>query len=1442
MMNRYNENNGVTGYDGVRKRKDDYSAIDEMNQSITNYDNAPYTTDNVNSTYGMDDRDYYALLGNKVKNGGEYIRQSQRRWRDQPIDVTHQSIFDRQKELLLPKDSEERRRRSFVTAPNIVDDAIDDYYNNTFRRNLDTTRTQADDRAFEAYKRNVVPGANPFTALGAMRRETDPQRMLDDALAMDDGQLDAIAQRYAGYAGLDPDSYRRSVLEPAIRNRAIGELVDSRTPKSSVEYIGRQAWKNSLFGGLTDLTIQGYSGTNNHRFIDDAAMENYNPSRVERWGAGVGGLMLDSGLFAGIGAGASRVTGLATNYIKNRVVSQMLAKGASKGLTREAAEQTVKNTMVNSLATKILQSSSTQGLTLGAYDAAHSVVNDLLHGDDVNVASAVDAFGHGAATGTMLGVVGTPLKDMSRGLTGGKKIAASAGVLSAESAVFTASGEISKAAAGIEIEPIDLVYDFGESMATLLAMRMSHWRPSGREAKLNSVGRLKNELRFSQPEAEEIMREGVNPNDFVRKLENSLNVYQKNSQRSEEEVRQDYLHLMSSSQLSASTRAKLLFLVENKLSSTPPAVVDYMVTNRKDGGYNFATLDAEGRRIDSRICPDEESLKSALFVFTGSIRRNRIAEHERLLMQSYDSQNFFRQAGNYAKETGTGVEVISDAMYRKANGEQLSDAENRILDDILKRSNYNDNEVGQMLYDIRRSLEDKYNLKEGSLLAAVNKSSFHCSKNENEALNEYERRMDAEVRALYGGTSAQRAMELSAANRRFAGMGNEELKDAENDYYISNARRTGEGLNEGSIPTITEKYGIFSDDLHQPRDWNPEYVWNTRRLKHRPEDIERMAVEATELAKRLGCEIDVIKNENEISNRDAEYSNKVRSLGWFDELNNRIVINLPNNTNINEAKITVIHEIVGHKGLAELFGNYYYDFLEEVYNRGSEEVRSAIEYQAARKGGSYHAGADEYLALLSERTHPTPEQRNLLQRLRDFVRDMLRRFNIYNGRLSEADLVSLIQRHHSAILKKESPDRYRSSAFAPFNTAWRRDGGYYNDKVAYDRYNRYMQRNPNLDGIAPGFHNFKRHIYDNNNEAQEYADEHYRFIGEKGANEFAKKRDDAFLKELERAKKMEKIPRQRKDEIERVTNWLKRDTGEWYTFTPNPVDDIVIKDYLYRSLKLLDPKRASKYTYIRSKPKKERTPEEYQFIKESIMLASQFDDMALLKDIMRDDALYDMYPGIEDTPVSFHTLRDRLSLYDANNKVVVVDKRGFLDFNRLKHSLQSTVEHMIQERESVKFTPIRRGSVIYELGKIFAEARFRSAMSLSYHKSGVYNAYYDNFFKKYGLTVKDFNKRFPTFESFYKTYSTSDWPDEAGQSFYNVVTSNDELKKALFGPLDIIEEGVAKIVKRGESRNNGQDITLSETEDIVNKQREGRPPRSEAEILEEFERLYGKKY
>lgn len=1039
----------------------------------------PYMGNEGGVAMSAEDDEYVAGLAREVKEAGREIERSQQRWNDWAGQEREKLLFNSQRSTLVPENSEERSRRIFVTSPNVVKDALDDYYENVFRPNYNMKRAEAEGAAFEAYREYAsVPGADPYAAMRAMRREGDPLATLERSMQMpDDGRLDLIARRYAHYAGLDPEAYKRSVLEPAIRNRAIDEMIEERKPGSRVEYLGRSAWRNSLMGSLSDLSLRDASGVDSYRYIDDASMESYNPSRAERWAGAVGGLLLDTGAFAGIGGAARGVTGVATNVAKNRAVAGLLARESANGLTKEAAEQIVRNRMVNSLSAKIVQGSMTQGLTLGTYDAAHSVVDDLLHGNEVDMLKAGGSFGKGAATGAALGVVGTPLRTMSRGLTGGRRVAASAGVLSAESAVFTASSEMDKLVHGVEVEPIDLIYDFGESAATLLAMRMFHWSPSGGEKKLDSRGRLKEHLRFSKPEAEEIAAAGVNPMSFVTNLERSLNLYQKNSGKELESLREDYLRLMSNSELSASTRAKLLYIVENKLSSIPPVPVDYKVEERGNGEFLFTIFDGEGRAIEKIECNGEEDVRSAMFTRTGNMRRNRIAQHEKMLMQSYDSQNFFRQAGNYARETGIDVDVISDAMYRRANGEEISAAENRILEDILKRSNYGNSEVGQMLHEIRRSLEERYGLNEGSLLETVDKSVFYCSKQENAALNEYERVMESEVLKLHEGTSRERAEALATAGGRYAGMGNDEVKRLEKEDFTVRAIETGKGLNEGAIPTFTEKFGIFSDGLRKPADWNPEFVWNTYRHRHRPQDIERMSDEAFSTARKLGCDIEVIRDESEISTRDAEYTDKIRSHGWFDEVNNKIVINLPNNATIEDAKRTVVHEVVGHKGLAGIFGNYYYDFLEELYNRGSMEVRRAIEEQALRKGGSYHAGADEYLAMLTERTATTPEQRSILQRLRDFIRDTLRRLNIYSEPISESELVSLLQRHHSAIVQRKDNGRNRRSSFRPFETAHRTDGGYYNDRVAWERYNREMQSNPNLDGIAEGFHDFKRRIY-----------------------------------------------------------------------------------------------------------------------------------------------------------------------------------------------------------------------------------------------------------------------------------------------------------------------------------------------------------------------------
>lgn len=1332
-MNTFEENNGIYGYENSKVKKQ---------KEMLGYADATAT---------------YPLYNNSVSDmneqmhlGAQQLRESQQRWDNWVEMDRNKALLNSQKEFLVPKNTEERRRRMFVTAPNVVNNALNDYYNDTFKPNLTTERKKADESAMEAYKQYAtVPGANPMTALGELNSKSDPMTALDKAMVADDnGVLDKISERYASYAGLDPKEYRRTVLEPALRNRAVGEFIDERTPKSTMEYIGRGTWRNSLMGGLTDFALQGYSRNSNQRFLDDAAMENYKPSRTEQWVAGVGGLLVDAGIFAGIGTGASKLTGATTNIIKKRAVNKLLANGATNGLTREAAEQIVKNSMVNSLSSKIVQSSMTQGLTLGTYDAAHSVVDDLLHGEDINAGNAALAFTKGAATGTMLGTVGTPLRAVSRGLTGGKKLVAATGVLSAESAVFTASTELEKAASGIEIEPIDLLHDFSESTATLLAMRMFHWRPTGAKEKLNTVGRLKGDLRFSLPEADEVAKAGVNPNDFVANVEKCLNFYQKNSEKAQERVIEDYLKLMSNKELSASTRSKLLYIVENKITSTPPLPVDYKIENLGKGNFEFITYDAEGLPIEKQLYSGEEAMENACFNQIGRIRRNRIANSENMLMQRYDSQNFFRQAGQYARETATDVDVISDIMYRKANKESLTVPEENMMNDILQRSNYSDTEVGQMLYEIRRNIENKYKLNEGSLLAAIDKNALYCSPAENEALNAYEMAIENEIKNLYGGTSKERAKYLSTYPGKYSGKGNAELQRWElNDYRVSELNR------------------LYSQ-------------------RSRLQEIEDKAIEAEKVAESLGTDIEFVRNEDEISVLDPQYRNKIRSLGWYDENKNKIVINLPNNADISEVKKTVVHETVGHKGFAELFGDNYYKFLDEIYARGSKEVRDGIDAQMERNG-SFYAGADEYLAMLSERTTSTPEQRNLLQRFHDFVKDMLRRFNIYNSEISENELVSLIQRHHSAMLRQRTSGNYRKRAFTPFETAWSGYGDYRD--------------------------------YGNNGVKNDLPKYRYRYIGEKGATEL-KDKDRQFLDRLGMAKSMQKrnIPMEL---IREKTGWEKDEKGSWRMPVNNDLHNVRVGDYVYRSLRLSEPLRAKLYLKIINKPFYLRTDDEKLVLDKYYKMRLPYDDSATLGDIMYEPLFFTAYPSIEKTPVVFSNMIKGYVKYDNDSKKLVVDKSVFAHPDKESIFL-STVQHIVQDYEGMEYVPLNKTKVSDIVKKRYSEAigylKFISNLEKYGFESETIEKYKKLFLNDFKVRFEDFKKLYPTVYNFaQKADPLYDY--ESNESRVNLIDLNDARYKAFLGPLDIID--IKKTLDDAETdvRGNKYNRSLRDAELFSNK-------------------------
>lgn len=1431
-MGMFDENRGVYGYKDSKSKKLRDAAFDasvSSDDGVMSNADKEYLTD---MALGMEESK--RALGRKAEHYAA-------------IDNADMSQYymNSQKSHLVPEDTEERRRRVFATSPKVVEGALNDYYKNTFAPIHRAKRTEADKIASDAYRRYAtVPGANPHTALGVLNAESDPLRTLDNTMhTADGGELDKIAERYARYAGLSPQEYRQIVLEPALRNRAIGDLVDENTPKSGIEYFGRGAWRNSLLGGLSDLAEQGYSRSYGKRFINDAAMENYNASRGERLAAGVGGLLLDSGIFAGIGSVASKATGSATSLVAKQAASRMLAKGAANGMTREMAEQTVKNSMINSLSTKIVQSSMNQGITLGAYDAAHSVVDDLLHGENIDGGKALGAFGRGAATGAALGVVGTPLKVASRGLTGGRKLAASAGVLSAESAVFTGMGQIEKASSGIEIEPIDLVNDFGDSMATLLAMRMFHWKPSGAAEKLNSVGRLKQEFRFTMPERKQIAAAGIDPDQFISNLEKSLNIYSKNSGKAAENVKEDYLRLMSNEELTPATRSKLLYIVENKLSSTPPDIVDYEIRSLDGGNYEMSLYDAEGRKIETIECEGQEGLKSALFTKTGNLRRNRIANYEHMLTRSYDSQNFFRQAGIYAKETGMNIDAISDAMYRKAMKEPVSDGEQAAIDEILRRSNYNDSEVGQLLYMLRRSLEQKYNLNEGSLLSAIEKSSFHCSKNENAALNEYEKMMEAEVKALYAGTSAERSRILSREDARYQGLGNEELKEQEKKDYIIESIKTGRGPNEGSIPTISEKYGMFADGLRKPPYWDPRYVWNVSGIIHTKKSIEESAVEVKRFAKELGCDIKVICDEEELPMDDVEYTLKLRARGWYDRVNDKVVINLPNNISLNEMKKTVVHEVVGHRGLSKLFGNYYYDFMEEVYQRGSKEVRDGIDFYRRSYGSpSYYTGVDEYLARLVEKTSPTPEQRNILQRLRDFVRDMLRRMNLYGNRtsvFSESDLTELLARHHQAVRMGKTPDSYRRTVFGDFESASRGKRGYYDWNVTNKRFLDDYYNNPTQEGRDPVFHNDRREIYEelygaipNGN-----SNNSYRFAGEEAAENFEHTDFGYNIQEnLARAKQMAKSGNPART-IKVLTGWELGNDGKWRYELNDRTFRMEIKDYVYRTLNIEDSSLAKTYIKIRKKPSHMRTKEEREFYELICSREGQFDNSATLGDILTDWALFGACPQAENIPVVFKNLGEELCLYDAITDKMYIDKRAFGEPSFETRMLMET-QRIIQKHSGFPLAVNMSGAIGKDHIDLYREI-FRWANNIRKNKiHGIVNSTtlgeMRRFEETFGLSYDEFLERFPTINEFgmFQTfgidgansgdvelrnmlkrrdmswYETHNSPAEKTEDYprskqYNIRDAKDF--EFLVGPLDIIDENMRMILNGGTRYTNEPD-------------------------------------
>ena len=995
------------------------------------------------------------LLGSEWEASKRRIDALGKRWSAKPDQADGNARFkDSFASYMLPKDTPARRRKIYSLSQEALDDVVDEYYNKELKSSFMQHKDEAKAKGRKALEENACLAAEyPMQLYAAVAKEEDPAKVIEKSMAhVDNARLKEMVSPMASTGGYDADKYIEDFVRPSLQNRMLDEYVKESVPKNRGEYIVRRAVGNSLIGKLAQLSGSGEKGVTNSMAIEQEGLSKYKSNRVDDFVAGVGALMIDAPAFSALGSSSSAMLSLAGRKVMplltKRIAQSVLNKSINSRMNPALANMVAERAIKENIKYKITNAALGQGLTLGKYDISNSIVDDLLVGNEVDSGKAAKSFGRGMLLGGVSSLASSPFRVLSKGAGGARKLFYSSGVLSSESAVFTAGHEIEKLANGVEVAPVDLFYDFSESAATLLTMRLSHWRPKGKEYKLNRYGKIRKEFDLTPAEREEIRNIGCNATELVRDIEKELAMPNFGGFRSRARIRNIYADIMASKDVSASAKSKLMFLVDNKLTSSPPVPFDYDIFRLHNGKYKVKLFDYDGHLIESNVLSDEIGVRSSLMIMRPRILKNRIEMYNKELISGIRSRNFYIQAKDYIAKNNVDVEEFTDAVYNRLQETEVSPRQQKIINDVLRRSSYDSDAMIKYLYSIRRNIERKYGLDGNSLLYVIEKKPYMLSKNEINAIEEYEFILRNEVERLKAGTSSSHAREIDNAASGVLIASDDIIRNEYSDYndYITMQDYLGTGEH------IVRPINV----LQKPK---AGVVWNYYGNVFTPDKLEEHKAFAKEFSNKLGVDIELITDERQIKVPEAgdtdailEYNNQVKAYGWV--VKGKVYINLPNCKGLEDVEKTIVHEVVGHYGLEKVFGYHLRDFIEELYSRSSDDVRSEINKIRARYPHIDHYSlVEEYLANVIEKKWKNSEERTILQRFKEFINRMFARLGIYYGskkRLSSAEVEELLALHCNYVRNRVDPVKHRKKVFGRFKSS-------HLPEIEYNDYDAYLQ-------------------------------------------------------------------------------------------------------------------------------------------------------------------------------------------------------------------------------------------------------------------------------------------------------------------------------------------------------------------------------------------------
>jgi hypothetical protein len=558
-------------------------------------------------------------------------------------------------------------------------------------------------------------------------------------------------QQAASQVGMSARDYLDTIFIPGINNKMHTSFVaDYSSPELQNMYV-QGILNNSLYGKLYKAATM----TSTQKQLTDEASDNYtqNAGMVKNAISGAIGMGADAPLFGGWGSlGGKAVEGLG-NVATKLVAKNMVKNLVEKGVTEEAATQAVKklvaDKIANTIGGKIAAGALQSGITLGGYNATNEIVSQVLGEKPFSVGNVLKSAGEGFVTGAATGALGPATSKLTGTLSGIPKVAAKVGGFLGETAVFTGADTAGKLMTGDEkSEDIDLptlMQAYAENLSTLGAMKgmsAEGLRKAGTlltspkdlfkpENKIDVNGYINAPLQFTDEEKQALNRSGYNADNTEVFLSKVLS--KKATPQQKQDLTNQYVSIMANQKIPMSVKGKLMYLIENKLTSTPPLATAYTI-NQDGNKFNVTTLDKSGGLpIEIKSFDSQDEANNYVNQISDGIDKNKYIEYNDALQQMENAKALQNGIKSYCqKHPTTSIQDVVQILQK--DDKNLTSSDKVIADEV--RSNVqavNPHFAENNVFEF----EKKKGLQQGAISKIINTPNNKRTGEQQLTLNDY---------------------------------------------------------------------------------------------------------------------------------------------------------------------------------------------------------------------------------------------------------------------------------------------------------------------------------------------------------------------------------------------------------------------------------------------------------------------------------------------------------------------------------------------------------------------------------------------------------------------------------------------------------------------------------------------------------------------------------